>query len=386
MKFEVFWKNPGYKKRPELKKDIECDYLIVGGGITGVSLAYFLSKAGVKNIVLIEKDMIAGGATGKAAGSIVLKGELDLKDIIAKYGEEKGKRFWEANHHALNHLKEIIKHEKINCDFDMEDTVFGNAKHKIDPYILEEYIMEKDIERFTELIVGKKLKQTINTPLFEYAMLSHDQAISLNPLKFTQNLSKKISKKSVSIYENTPLIKLHKNLAITKHNKIKFKHVILAMDAEMRNSKIKKLVSTIIITERLSNTELKKISLKQKKVIWDSKFIYHYLKITKDNRILLGYGDKNVHKKHASINPHPPHLKSIKSFLHKLFPHLHAKIEYAWSGSFGITKTKFPIVEKRGNKIIIGGAASQLSCLMASQYLADKIIGKKSKLEEFFKK
>jgi len=44
MKHEVFWKNPGYKVRPELKEDIECDYLIVGGGVTGVSLAYFLSK------------------------------------------------------------------------------------------------------------------------------------------------------------------------------------------------------------------------------------------------------------------------------------------------------------------------------------------------------
>jgi len=46
MKHEVFWKNPGYVVRSKLKENIKCDYLIVGGGITGVSTAYFLLKRG----------------------------------------------------------------------------------------------------------------------------------------------------------------------------------------------------------------------------------------------------------------------------------------------------------------------------------------------------
>mgnify|MGYP001576165951 CR=1 FL=1 len=89
MRYEVFWKNPSYKQRKPLTKDIECNYLIVGGGITGVSLAYFLSKFGAKNIVLVERHAIASGATGKAAGTLVLKGELDISDIIELYGKEK---------------------------------------------------------------------------------------------------------------------------------------------------------------------------------------------------------------------------------------------------------------------------------------------------------
>src|SRR3990172_4932590 len=101
MKHEVFWKNPGYKVRSSLKKNIECRYLIVGGGVTGVSLAYFLSKNNVKNIVLIEKNEIASGATGRAAGMITLKGELDLKDVIKIHGKRRGLVFWKDSHEGL---------------------------------------------------------------------------------------------------------------------------------------------------------------------------------------------------------------------------------------------------------------------------------------------
>ena len=117
MKYGVFWKNRGYNPREQLKKDINCNYLIVGGGITGVSLAYFLVKYGAKNIILIERNTIASGATGKAAGTLVIKGELDLKDIIKIYGKKKGLIYWRNNHQGLKKIKEIIKKERINCDY-----------------------------------------------------------------------------------------------------------------------------------------------------------------------------------------------------------------------------------------------------------------------------
>lgn len=386
MKYEVFWKNPGYKVRPELTEDIECDYLIVGGGVAGVSLAYFLSKKTKKKIVLIEKNTIASGATGKAAGSLVLEGELDLLQIIKKYGRKKGLEFWKVNKSTLEDIKNLVKKEKINCDFDQENTIYGSIHRRGDANVLDEYIAQKDIEKETKLLVGKELLDKINTPLFKYIMLSPKHGISVNPLMFTQNLSKIVNKLGVNIYENTPLIKLHEkhHLAQTPKGNIKFKEIILAIDSDVRNSKVKKISSTIIVTEPLKKAELKHLSLLPKKIIWDSKNIYHYMKITKDNRILLGYGDKNISKKRTSIDPHQPHLKRIESFLHKLFPHLHKKIEYAWSGHFGTTSEKLPVLERQGSKIILAGASSQVVCVMAANYLSDKLAGRKSKLEPFF--
>jgi sarcosine oxidase subunit beta len=47
-----------------------ADIVIIGGGIIGVSIAYYLSKMGATGIVLFEKDLLGEGSTGLCAGGI----------------------------------------------------------------------------------------------------------------------------------------------------------------------------------------------------------------------------------------------------------------------------------------------------------------------------
>jgi len=47
-----------------------ADIVIIGGGIIGVSIAYYLGKRGAKNVALFEKDLIGMGSTGLCAGGI----------------------------------------------------------------------------------------------------------------------------------------------------------------------------------------------------------------------------------------------------------------------------------------------------------------------------
>ena len=47
-----------------------ADIVIIGAGIIGVSIAYYLGKMGAKNVMVFEKDQIAGGSTGLCAGGI----------------------------------------------------------------------------------------------------------------------------------------------------------------------------------------------------------------------------------------------------------------------------------------------------------------------------
>ena len=46
------------------------DAVIIGGGIHGCSIAYHLAKKGWKNILLLEKDYLAAGGTGRSAAGI----------------------------------------------------------------------------------------------------------------------------------------------------------------------------------------------------------------------------------------------------------------------------------------------------------------------------
>lgn len=385
MKYEVFWKNPGYKGHPELKEDIECDYLIVGGGVTGVSLAYFLNKLGAKNIVLIEKNQIASGATGKAAGTLVTRGEMDLDDLIKIYGKKKGELFWIETVKAMEKIEHTIKKEKIKCDLEVQDTLYCGFKHKTWNNLYKEYDLNKQIDKTLSFIRQPYLKNHINTDFFDHAIRNVNHGISVNPIQFTQNLSVVVAKLGVRIFEKTNLINIKNNIANTQHGDIKFKKIIWAIDAQHPSSKVHNIKSTIAITRKLNQKELEKIGFaKEKKIVWDSRENYSYFKITKDNRILVGFGGIAVHKKHNKTEPHLPHIRQLHIYLKKVFPYLNLSFEYAWSGSFGHTHSLMPLIERKNNSYSIAGAATQVVCFMSAEYLAHKLIGKKSNLEEFF--
>jgi sarcosine oxidase subunit beta len=47
-----------------------ADAVIIGGGVTGVSIALHLARAGVRRIVLLERKFLAAGGTGRSVGII----------------------------------------------------------------------------------------------------------------------------------------------------------------------------------------------------------------------------------------------------------------------------------------------------------------------------
>ncbi len=46
------------------------DVAIIGGGIAGASMAYFLAEAGVRNVLVLERSAVAAGASGRASGLV----------------------------------------------------------------------------------------------------------------------------------------------------------------------------------------------------------------------------------------------------------------------------------------------------------------------------
>lgn len=49
-----------------LQGDGPANVVVVGGGVVGVSIAYHLAKAGLKNVVLLEKSELTAGSTWHA--------------------------------------------------------------------------------------------------------------------------------------------------------------------------------------------------------------------------------------------------------------------------------------------------------------------------------
>ena len=65
--FQLFKKNRMWEKRP-LKDRYQV--VIIGGGVHGVSTAYYLTKLGIKDIAVLDKGYLGGGASARTTAII----------------------------------------------------------------------------------------------------------------------------------------------------------------------------------------------------------------------------------------------------------------------------------------------------------------------------
>ena len=78
-----------------LHGDIECDVLIIGGGITGVTLADLLAEqktAHKPRVVLLEADEIGAGTTGNSTGNLYETVSSGMREIVSRWGAEVGRQ------------------------------------------------------------------------------------------------------------------------------------------------------------------------------------------------------------------------------------------------------------------------------------------------------
>ncbi len=65
-----------------------ADVVIIGGGISGVAIAYNLLKKGVKKVVVLERDYLASGATGRCGAGIRQQWGTEMNCKLTKYSCE----------------------------------------------------------------------------------------------------------------------------------------------------------------------------------------------------------------------------------------------------------------------------------------------------------
>src|SRR3990167_2401328 len=71
-----------------LDHEKECDVVVVGAGIAGVSTAWFLLRNTECKVALVDAGRIAHGATGRNAGQVVSYFERPLEDMVRAFGVE----------------------------------------------------------------------------------------------------------------------------------------------------------------------------------------------------------------------------------------------------------------------------------------------------------
>ena len=71
-----------------LASDATADVVVVGAGIAGIATAFFVLRAGTGSVLLVERDRVARGASGRNAGQLTTYFERPLSDIADEHGWE----------------------------------------------------------------------------------------------------------------------------------------------------------------------------------------------------------------------------------------------------------------------------------------------------------
>lgn len=221
MKRKSIWEKDKKKRNDQkLDRNIETDILIIGGGITGLTLSYFLRKSN-KNITLIDKGRLGLGVTAKTTAKITYLQEDIYQKLEDKFNQNISKLYFDSQKEAIELIKKIIKDHRISCDF------------KKTPSLL----FAKDSSNISKINKEAKLLTLWNVSIKEISNKHFSKAIrvedtyTFHPLKYLDGLIDLIEK-DISIYEYT----LAKSITYdhdfyqvkTEKNVIRAKEVVIA--------------------------------------------------------------------------------------------------------------------------------------------------------------
>ena len=184
---------------PTLKKDIEVDIAIIGGGITGITTAFLLKNEGFK-VALIEADKIAQGTTGHTTAYVTSQHDIIYSNLISSMGIEKAKQYADANEGAIDFIENMVKKYNIDCDF-----------CRLPAYIYttdEKYIDTIKAEAEAAKSVGIKAKfvENLNLPFSIKGALCFENQAQFHPRKYLLKIAENIPDNNSEIYEHTRIV------------------------------------------------------------------------------------------------------------------------------------------------------------------------------------
>ena len=113
---------------PNLEGNISTDCLVIGGGFAGLHAALRLVEGG-KGVVLLEKSICGGGASGQSAGFLTPESEKDLRQLIDKYGKKQAEILYKIPREGVRLILETAKKYKFSCDLRKQDSLLLFQMH-----------------------------------------------------------------------------------------------------------------------------------------------------------------------------------------------------------------------------------------------------------------
>ena len=104
------------RRFPKLQKNITAEVLVVGAGVTGITTAYLLKKAG-STVALVEREWVASIDTGHTTAHLTYVTDVQLQQLVRNFGNDHAQAAWDAGAAAIDEIERIVEGEGIQCEF-----------------------------------------------------------------------------------------------------------------------------------------------------------------------------------------------------------------------------------------------------------------------------
>jgi glycine/D-amino acid oxidase-like deaminating enzyme/nitrite reductase/ring-hydroxylating ferredoxin subunit len=110
-----YWQDSSAMARyPALDRNLTVDVAIVGAGITGLTAAYLLKRAG-RTVAVIDRGRAGGVDTSRTTAHVTCVTDADLSELVKHFGRDHAQAAWDAGLAAMAEIDTIITTEAIDC-------------------------------------------------------------------------------------------------------------------------------------------------------------------------------------------------------------------------------------------------------------------------------
>lgn len=384
MNTESFWLEAAAPKLPPPTGDVNVDVLIVGGGITGITLGYLLKKAG-KTVAIADKQDILQGETAHTTSHLTYVTDTRLNELVSRHGRQGAEAFWRAGWTAMQHIERIVSDLSISCDLKSAPGYLFAATDKDGPE--ERRSLEEDARLATEFGFDTEM---VDDPLFHRPAIRFPNQLKFHPLKYGYALAKAIPGDGSHVFAKTDGsgIDAEKRELKTANGTIRFQTLVAATNMPIQG--LWNTASAALFQTKLAAYSTYAIAAEipsppvADSLFWDTNDPYYYWRFDhrSDGDILILGGEDH---KTGQVVDTTARYEKLESILKTTLPG--ARVLARWSGQVVETPDGLPYIGQvtDGQYVATGYSGNGITLgTFAAILLRDLITGKSNAWAELF--
>lgn len=387
-----FWavSNGFLHRYPSLTGDIDCDVLIVGGGISGALIAREMLAAGQRTVI-VDRREIGWGST--AASTALLQYEIDTEMVALTrlVGEANAALAYRACEDSVGTIRRIAAmYRDVEC-FPLRSLYFASRRSH-EKRLREENALRRKHGLQVDVVDRASLLRDfgIDAPV---ALLSQ-RAAAVDPYQLAHALLHAGTRRGLRVFDRSELFGFmtHRRGVVARvaGRVVRCRHLVFASGYECQRHITQRVARNRSSYAFITDPQTIALGPLEDAMVWESARPYLYLRRTADRRLLVGGEDDAIDlppKRDAKL------ASKVRTLGHRvgtLFPQFDWTPAFSWAGTFAETEDGLPFFgphREHGPRVSFamayGGNGITYSAIGA-QILAARVAGRGHPLAKLF--